>query len=86
MSELKQAEARGYSKGYTAGKRRMGKQISAAQLQVKRDAFWNRAFLAAIPFAMTQNTWKFGKNPINTLEERMSFASRVADAAMKRFK
>lgn len=80
---LKAAERSGYQKGYNAGKRLRSKQISADRQYARERAFWQRAMLAAIEFAMTQSTWKRGDTPINSTKDRMVLAGNVADAALK---
>ena len=81
--EIKAAEARGYSKGYQAGKRRKSLDISAEQFRVKKDAFWRRAFLAAIPAALSAQRWTRGGTEIATLPDRISLAAEAADEALK---
>ena len=71
-------EKRGYSKGYAAGKRHKRNAI-----RIKRDAFWQRAFLAALPVAFAADGWKRGDTPINDLDDRVKLAAEVADEAMK---
>lgn len=80
--ELKQAELRGYGKGYAAGRQRKKRDISQESLQKKKDAFWQRAFLAALPVAFTINGWKRGSVPIVNLPDRMKLAADVADEAL----
>lgn len=81
---FKKAEARGYARGYQAGKRRRDVE-RAKESQAKADeAFMRRAFLAALPFAMTQDTWHIGGKKINSTEERVDFAWRLARESLKR--
>lgn len=80
----KAAETRGYARGYQAGKKRRDAE-RAKEAQDKADqAFVRRAFLAALPFAMTQDAWKIGEKPISSVEERVDFAWRIARASLKR--
>ncbi len=80
MSEDKN---RGYSMGYAAGKRRKERDIAREVTKKKHDAFWQRAFLAAIPAALTAEGWKRGEKPITMLEDRVRLAADVADEAVK---
>jgi hypothetical protein len=81
--ELKAAELRGYSKGYAAGKRRKQSQINRESRQRKEDAFWQRAFLAALPAAFAAQNWTRGDKPINKLDQRVLLAAETADEALK---
>ena len=79
----KSIEHRGYGKGYAAGKRRKEREISNKQRKRIKDAFWQRAFLAAIPVAFGAQGWKRGEKQINTLADRMKLAAEAADEAMR---
>lgn len=74
--EIKKAEKRGYSKGYAVGKRRQA-------LQRKNGAFWQRAFLAALPAAIASQGWKRGNKPLTKLPDKVQLAAEAADEAMK---
>lgn len=79
---LKSAEAKGYSKGYSAGKRRKARAVpSERQLAVDR-ALWQRAMIAALPFALTQTDWEINGKKITSLELRIALAGEVADKAL----
>lgn len=80
--DIKAVEQRGYAKGYAAGRRRLKADRSAEHARRERQAFLDKAFLAALPFAMTQTTWKFGDEPINSSEDRIALAWRIAKRAM----
>lgn len=84
----KAAELRAYARGYQAGKKRKASQAAAEDLQRRQDAFTQRAFLAVLPFAMTEHGWGRtveGKHtPYKTIDERVDFAWTVAKAAAKR--
>lgn len=84
--EIKAAETRGYQRGYQAGKRRKEKAVSDQVQWSRESAFWRQAMLAALPFAMTQSTWKRGEEPINSIESRVQLAVSVADATLARAK
>ena len=81
--EIEQAVAQGYSKGYAAGRRRNLREISDERKVINEDALWQRAMLAAVPFAMQQNSWADNGKPISTLHERVKLACDVADAVVK---
>jgi len=83
-ADLKKAEQRGYSRGYQAGKKRVQTERLAERLAKEQQAFLDKAFLAAVPFAMQQSNWKHGEKPINTIAERVDLAWDVAEAALKR--
>lgn len=80
---LKKERKLGYLNGYNAGKAR--KQLdNVAEVALKRkQAFIDRAFLSALPFAMTQTTWKTGEDPIATVDQRVSFAWLVAESSWR---
>lgn len=82
--ELKKERQRGYSLGYAAGKRRKEQDVTKEAMRKKRDAFWQRAFLAALPAAFAAEGWKRGEKPITGLEDRVRLAAEVADEAAKR--
>lgn len=80
---IKEAEKRGYAKGYAAGQRRKKAAATAAAQQRKHDAAWNRAFLAALPQAMVIQDWTRGDKPIRSIEERVRLAGSFASEAVK---
>lgn len=92
--DIKAAEKRGYGRGYQARELRIKRE--ALDAQHRRDlahelradrAFRDRAFLAALPFAMTQKTWVSTvgeeKKPISTMKQRVDLAWDVANEALK---
>ena len=82
-TELKTAEKKGYSNGYAAGLRRKNREVSYASRQKKKDAFWQRAFLAVLPAAFEAQNWTRGSKPISTLPDRLHLAAETADEALK---
>lgn len=82
--EIKQAEQRGYSKGYRAGKARKQREVRYEEHRKKKAALWQRAVLAALPFAMKQTGWIRGGEPIRSIESRVLLASNVADEVVSR--
>lgn len=82
--DIKAAERRGYSKGYTAGKRRKEKLITREQIKAQQQQFIDRAFIAALPAAMDVQGWKRGEKPITSLEDRVQLAADFAREAFRR--
>jgi hypothetical protein len=84
MSALdnKQAEQRGYSRGYVAGRKRLKADESAEHLRRERQAFLDKAFLATLPMALEQSTWTRGDKPIKKLKDRVQLAWEIAEAAL----
>jgi hypothetical protein len=56
------------------------------KLRQQRAAFWNRAFLAALPECITVNGWTKGEKPINDVSSRTALAATFADEALKHFR
>lgn len=81
--ENKKVEHRAYARGYQAGRKKAKIERTADQVQKERQAFLDKAFLAVLPFAMTQTTWTIGDKPISTAEERVELAWRTAVRALK---
>jgi len=81
-NENKAAEQRGYSRGYIAGRKRKAREISRENQMRKKSAFWQRAFLAALPVAMTRDNWTRGDKPITTVADRTKLATEIADEAL----
>lgn len=79
---FKQARQAGYAAGYGAGRRRAKRDASERRRHAQENALWQRALLAALPFAWSQNNWKTGDKPISTMEERARFVANIADAAL----
>lgn len=80
------AEQRGYAKGYKAGRKRRKRDDAAERIAEQRAAFWNAAFLAALPATMAVKEWTRGGEHISTLTDRVALATEAADAALKHFK
>ena len=80
---IKEAERRGYTKGYNAG--RLWKQNAITQERMRREnqAFMDRAFLAILPVAMNVQGWTFRDRPINSTEDRVLLAAKWAEEAAK---
>jgi hypothetical protein len=84
--ELKKAELRGYSKGYTAGLKRKSRERQRDHVRQMEASFFNRALLESINFVMTQDSWKRGEKPIKTVQDRMALARDIANEAVKNFR
>lgn len=80
---FKKAERRGYAKGYEAGKRRRLRTISVEQLAAKKAAFWQRAYIAVLPAAMTVNDWFIGDVKVSKTEQRILLARKWATEALE---
>lgn len=85
---FKAAQARGYSKGYAAGKRAKAKAVASDRRAKAQLAFRQRAFLAVLPWVFEQNTWgrKKGEQhaPYKTIEERVGFAWSIAEESVEK--
>jgi hypothetical protein len=81
------AEKRGYSKGYAAGKRRVGREVEVERMErartAREDAFFRQAFAAALPACITAQGWKSGDEPINSLAGRTKLAQDFAVEAVR---
>jgi hypothetical protein len=83
--ETKLAEHRGYSKGYYAGLRKKKQGIKSERLSREKAAFWNRAFISALPATIDAQNWTRGDKPIVGLVDRVKLAAETADEALKYF-
>lgn len=78
--EIKQA----YARGYAAARRSAKTKRTHSQAVARRDAFWQRCFIAALPACTVAENWTTGdKKPINTLVERVDLARNFADEALR---
>ena len=77
--EIKQAEKRGYSKGYAAGNRRKQRDRNQENRRRERQAFLDRAFLAILPAALNAQGWTFGNKPISSTADRVKLAKLWAE-------
>lgn len=80
---IKAAEQNGYAKGYNAGLRKKKKKRAESSVRARRDANWDRAFLAALPPCIEQQGWTCGEKLINSLEDRVALAKDFADEAIR---
>lgn len=81
--EIRKAEKRGYSRGYDAGRRRKQRLVDTEKRLAKENAFWQRSFLALLPWAMSAQGWTFGDQPITSSDDRIELARRTADRATR---
>lgn len=83
------AEKKAYGKGYAAGRRsmqqRLREELQAKQRTSQRNAFYNRALLAAIKPAMTV-PWDCEGKKMISVTDRMSIADSIASEALKYFR
>lgn len=75
-------EHRAYAKSYAAGRRRRRHDNRMQQRERERQAFLDKAFFAALPFCLVAEGWKFGKDPITSIDERVKFSWRIARIAL----
>jgi hypothetical protein len=69
-----------YARGYRAGRRKRSKEATARE----DHAFWQRAFLAALPACIKVQGWQDGKGEsITTRDQRALLAAGFADEAMR---
>lgn len=80
--EIKAAEARGYQKGYAAGRKCKGKKATAEQRRRHRDHLWNRAFIAALPACLASKGWTQGERTFSKLPDKVELARMAADEAL----
>jgi hypothetical protein len=76
-------EKRVYARGYAAGRKRVQRDRLAERMQAERQAFLDRAFLAALPACIDAQGWTRGEKPITTLDERVRLAWDAAESALK---
>lgn len=77
------SEKLGYSRGYVAGKKRKHKDITVEGLQRERQAFWDKAFLVALPACVNAQGWTHDGKPISSIDARTSLAKDFATAALR---
>ena len=77
-------EKRAYQRGYAAGLRRKKRLISAEVARRERQAFLDKAFLAALPACIEAQGWKTGDGkPITTRDDRIRLARGFAIEALR---
>lgn len=83
---IKTAEQRGYSRGYAAGIRRKRRENESRDRDKRKNAAWNRAFIACLQTCIDVRGWTCGDKPINNIPERTKLARDFADEAMRYMK
>ena len=81
---MSDAESRAYAKGYAAGRRKRKSDLRMQQWEREQQAFLDKAFVAALPFCLTAEGWTYKGRPISGEQDRIDFAWRVAQAALRR--
>jgi hypothetical protein len=76
-------EQRGYARGYAAGRKRVQRDRQTERYQAERQAFLDRAFMAALSACIDAKGWTRGEKPITTLDERVRLAWDAAESALK---
>lgn len=76
------AEKRGYAKGYRAGRRKLARAVSYEHKRQRENAFWQRAFVAAIPAFIAERGWEMEGRPVKNLDDFIELAARAADRAV----
>lgn len=84
--DAEKIERRAYSRGYSAGRKKLKQENQTARRLARQDEFWRRAFLAALPFALGAQSWTRGGKPITRLDDRVKLATDVANEALKQAK
>lgn len=75
-------EHRAYARGYAAGRVRKIKDADRDAERRKRDAFWQRAFIAVLPSVVLAKDWKRGDTPILGVPDRIRLATEIANEAL----
>lgn len=70
-----------YQRGYAAGRLKQDRDAERDARHANDQALMDKIYLALLPFAFEQSTWKIGDNLINSSEERIDFAARIARKA-----
>lgn len=76
-------EKREYARGYQAGRKKREADLEGLRRKLSDQEFHDKAFLAALPFAMEQDSWRVGEEKIHTIEQRVAFANLIADEALR---
>ena len=84
-------ELKGYNKGYAAGRKRAQLDRDRRHEAARREAFRQRAFLAALPVCITVQGWSRLQNdgtrrPISDVDDRVRLAWEIADVSMDRYR
>lgn len=75
-------DKKAYARGYAAGRLRKIKDVDRDAERKKRDAFWQRAFIAALPSVILAKGWTRGDKPIVGPADRVRLAAEIANEAL----
>lgn len=81
--DIKKIEARAYTKGYEAGRRRKDRELRAERDRREERAFRDRVFLAALPDFIKAQGWKMDGKEVTNLNQRVELAWRAAQRAVE---
>jgi len=84
--DIVKIEHRAYSRGYSAGRKKLKQENQTARRFARQDEFWRRAFLTALPFALDAQSWSRGGKPITGIADRVKLAADVANEAVEQAK
>lgn len=76
-------DQKAYSRGYAAGRRRVKSDRIDEQRYRERQAFLDKAFLAALPALINGQTWKAGDKEYSSVAGRVEMAWKFAREALK---
>lgn len=80
---IRNAERRGYSKGYLAGRKKKRAEQVIENMRRERQAFLDKAFISLLPASMLAEGWKSGDKPISNTTDRVALARKFAAEALK---
>ena len=75
-------EQRAYSRGYSAGRKRVQREITDRQMKAAKCSAWLEIFSACMPSAMVMQGWKRGEKEIKTIYDRARLAGEFADKGL----
>ncbi len=80
---IKDAEKRGYAKGYQAGRRRLQREGDQYEQARRKEEFRRQAFLAAFQATAIKGGWTIGDKPVSRGTDYCKLAWSIADIAVK---
>lgn len=81
--DIKKAEHRAYARGYATGRKKAKIERSADQVRKERQAFLDKAFLAALPVCIDRQIKAKGTEGINDNERKVTAAWWYAQESLK---
>jgi hypothetical protein len=78
-----QAEKRGYSRGYAAGKRMADRTRSAESRKRAENRMWTQIFCSALQGTLVNGKWKTGDKYWSSAGDYVRGCGNIADLAMK---